>query len=153
MTLTKNEEEKVVSLLHPLKNHQVVQRMKAFKQHGRITTYDHCERVARTSFWLNRRLHLRSDEQALVRGAMLHDLFLYDWHAEDGGTHKLHGFTHPNTALNNARKHFTLGKKEENIIASHMWPLTLRRIPTCREAVIVCVADKICSTQETLMMR
>ena len=36
----------------------------------------------------------------------------------------LHGFRHPATALRNARKHFALNKVEENVIISHMWPLT-----------------------------
>lgn len=35
----------------------------------------------------------------------------------------------------------------------HMWPLTLRAIPTCRESVIVCISDKVASTVETLFQR
>ena len=28
--------------------------------------------------------------------------FLYDWHAHDGGRHRMHGFTHGGTAMRNA---------------------------------------------------
>ncbi len=147
------EKEELAALLHPLQQNHEIQRMKHYVQHGRISTYDHCRRVARISFWLNRRLHMHCAEEELIQGAMLHDFFLYDWHAEDGGTHRLHGFTHPHTALINARKYFRLTGKEEDIIANHMWPLTLRHIPRSREAFIVCAADKIGSAKETLFMR
>ncbi len=48
---------------------------------------------------------------------------------------------------------FGITKKEQNIIASHMWPLTFRHIPTCREAVIVCLADKYCAVVESMFRR
>ena len=34
-----------------------------------------------------------------------------------------------------------------------MWPLTFRHIPTCREAVIVCLADKYCAVLESMFQR
>ena len=34
-----------------------------------------------------------------------------------------------------------------------MWPLTFRHIPTCREAVIVCLADKYCAIVESMFRR
>ena len=80
---------------------------------------------------------------------MLHDFYLYDWHKPEEAQ-PLHGFRHPATALRNARKHFALNKVEENVIISHMWPLTLRKVPRCREAALVCLADKICSLHETV---
>ena len=36
----------------------------------------------------------------------------------------------------------------ENIIGSHMWPLNIRNIPRSREAILVCIVDKICAVQE-----
>ena len=36
---------------------------------------------------------------------------------------------------------------EENIIVSHMWPLS-RRMPRYKEAVVVNLADKMCATAE-----
>ncbi len=127
-------------------------RMKQFIQHGQISTYEHCLRVALLSYLINRRLNLGADEASLVRGAFLHDFYLYDWH--DPAQHpRLHGFYHPAAALANARKYFSVNKKECNIIESHMWPLTITILPRCREAFIVCLADKWCSTQETLFCR
>ena len=127
-------------------------RMQHYIQHGRITTYEHCIRVATLSYLINRKLNLGSDERSLVRGAFLHDFYLYDWH--DSSQHaRLHGFHHPSTALANAEKYYSVNDKERNIIKSHMWPLTITDIPRCREALIVCIADKWCSAQETLFLR
>ena len=57
--------------------------------------------------------------------------------------------THPGIALNNAEKVFHLGKIEKNMIKRHMFPLTPVP-PKYRESVILCVADKICATKETV---
>jgi uncharacterized protein len=127
-----------------------LQRMKGFIQHGQVTTLDHVERVAFLSVRINRRLGLGGDEDVLIRGALLHDYYLYDWHHHDG---HLHGFTHPDTAAARASQDFTLSDKERNIISSHMWPLTLRHLPRSREAATVCLADKLSSLYETLLCR
>ena len=84
----------------------------------------------------------------LVGPYELHDFYLYDWH-EKSTWHRWHGFSHPSRAWENARRHFPMGAKEENIIRSHMWPLIPWQIPKSREAVIVCLADKCCSLYET----
>ena len=34
-----------------------------------------------------------------------------------------------------------------------MWPLTFRHLPTCREAIIVCFADKYCAVLESMFQR
>ena len=34
-----------------------------------------------------------------------------------------------------------------------MWPLTFRHVPTCREAFIVCLADKYCAVVESMFRR
>ena len=98
---------------------------------------------------VRRLFRLRINRTSLVRGALLHDFFLYDWHEKNAG-HPFHGWTHPATALYNARRRFPLNYREQNIIRSHMWPFTLRKLPRCREAVLVNLADKICSSWEIL---
>jgi hypothetical protein len=65
----------------------------------------------------------------------------------------MHGFSHPGSACVNARNYFQITQKEQNIIQSHMWPLTFRHMPTCREAVIVCLADKYCAVVESMFQR
>ena len=76
-------------------------------QHGKVSVYAHCVSVADTACVLAETLHLRVNERALIRGALLHDYFLYDWHDKANG-HHWHGFTHPGTALHNASEDWKL---------------------------------------------
>lgn len=138
-------------IINEIKSDSKSMKMKDFIQHGRVTTYDHCIRVAAISFWIAKKLKLNCNLDSLVKGAFLHDYYLYDWH--DYKEAKLHGFHHPEVAMRNAFRDFGLTKKEANIIKSHMWPLTLRSVPASKEAVLVCIADKISSTKETLTER
>lgn len=119
-------------------------------QHGTMTVNAHCLDVAKYSLAISEKLHLNCSEKELIRGALLHDYFLYDWHdPKYVPLYKLHGFHHPRIAWENAMKEYKLTEKEQEIIRKHMWPLTLIP-PTCREAWIVTVADKWCSTLETI---
>lgn len=126
------------------------QSMKKFIQHGHISTYEHVINVVCMSSCVDRRLHAHSDKRSLIRGAFLHDFYLYDWH-DPTSNEGLHGFRHPVRALEKAESLFALNRKERNIIVSHMWPLTITRIPKCREAVIVCLSDKLCALYETIL--
>ena len=128
----------------------VVMQMDHYIQHGDITTLEHVVAVSYTSFVLAKRFG--ADVRTTVRAAMLHDLYLYDWHIKDPETRPplTHGFTHPAKAAENAKKYFEPTEKELRIIRSHMWPLTLFHMPTSKEALIVTMADKYCATNETL---
>ena len=68
-----------------------------FIQHGDVTVYAHVTSVARASLSFAERLGragISVDRVSLLRGALLHDYFLYDWHDPDP-SHRLHGFRHP----------------------------------------------------------
>ncbi len=124
-------------------------RSDSYIQHANISTREHSIHVAEKALRINDVLHAKSVERDLVRGALLHDFFLYDWHQSGGDNHHphVHGFTHPTTALNNAEKEFELTPRERDVIKKHMWPLTVVP-PLCREAWLVTLADKICTIQE-----
>ncbi len=126
---------------------------RAYMQHGKMSVHEHSINVAKTSLALRRHLGIKCNTRDLVRGALLHDYFLYDWHNDDKeNPHRLHGFFHPQRALENAKKEYKLTHIQEEIIVKHMWPLTVVP-PTCREAWIVTAADKYCSLKETLFFR
>lgn len=124
------------------------QKQDEYIQHGNITVKQHCISVANASIKLAERLHIKYQRRALVRGALLHDYFLYDWHLPHK-ENNWHGFRHANIALKNAVKEYKLDKYEKEIIKKHMWPLTLVP-PKCREAWIVNIADTYCSLLETI---
>lgn len=152
VTLTPAELEEIHAHLHNYMHTEEAQSMKGFCQHGAVSTYDHVMNVVRLSYYLNKRFRLGADMRSLIVGSFLHDFYLYDWHDNDG-THRLHGSTHPQRALSNASRLFALNEKEQAIIRQHMWPLTFRAIPSCRESMIVCLSDKISSAIETLFHR
>ena len=127
-------------------------KSRTFYQHGKINIYVHSLRVAYICYYWVKKYHLHVDEKALIRGALLHDYFLYDWHDKEHEHKRPHGFFHPSAALCNAKQDFILTRKEENIIQRHMFPLTLIP-PGCKEAWLVCIADKVCSTRETVRER
>lgn len=127
---------------------------RAFIQHGDVTVYAHVISVAHASVAAAdtlERVGVRMDRASLVRGALLHDYFLYDWHDPDP-SHRLHGFRHPFFALARAEEDFDLTPRERNIIVRHMFPL-VPVPPTCREAWVVCLADKWCALRETVQGR
>ena len=122
------------------------QRCANYIQHGDTTVQQHAISVALMATNLARKTHLKYDYRSLVRGALLHDYFLYDWHEK--GHCKFHGYRHASIALHNAAEDFAITPIEADIIKKHMWPLNLVP-PRCREAFMVTLSDKICSLKET----
>ena len=115
-----------------------------FIQHGGVSVLEHSISVSCLCVSIARKTHLKFDYPALIRGALLHDYFQYDWH-EKG--HRLHGYRHADSALKNAADDYAISPIEANMIARHMFPLNIRP-PRYREGIILCVADKICTTKE-----
>jgi uncharacterized protein len=122
----------------------------AYIQHGSMTVDKHCINVARYSLMLADKLKVDCNKEEMIRGALLHDYFQYDWHdSKISMRRRLHGFYHPGIALHNAALEYTLTSREKDIIKKHMWPLTVVP-PLCKEAWMVSAADKWCSLMETL---
>ena len=140
----------VLYCLHNLSQKSHLRRMEKFTQHGDTSCLLHTIAVAYYSIKIAEFFGIKYKKRDLIRGALLHDYFLYDWH--DGKGRHFHGFTHPGCAKRNAEMDYTLSPRVKNIIARHMFPLTPVP-PTCTEAWIVCIADKICAIEETLFRR
>lgn len=147
----KTEREKLDTMLYFLESKGRLRKEKDYMQHGSTSVYEHSVKVAYISLCLAKWLHLKVDPVSLMRGALLHDYFLYDWHEKNAG-HRFHGFIHAGRALQNAKNDFELTRREENIISRHMFPLNIVP-PMCKEAWLVCLADKICASKETIVRR
>lgn len=126
-------------------------RTKELRQHGSVTVFEHSLNVASASLSISKKLHIKVDEESMVKIALLHDYFLYDWH--DKNHPRMHGFRHGTFAADNANRDFGLTKKEYKAIKSHMFPLTILRVPTSREAFILTLADKYCAAKESIATR
>lgn len=122
-----------------------LQGLEKFEQHFKINRLQHIRSVSYLSFLASKKLKLNVKETC--RGALMHDLFYYDWREKDK-SHRLHGYRHPGFALKNAYELVgTLTPIEKNIIQRHMWPLTPTP-PKYREAFVVSFMDKYCATIE-----
>ena len=122
------------------------QKQKEFFAHGKTTVFDHQIHVAYLSFAYAISNELIVDYKSLIRGALLHDYYLYDWHKNKPFT--FHGFKHNRTACKNACRDYELNKIEKNIILSHMFPFTLFHYPKSKEALIVSKMDKRAASLE-----
>ncbi len=133
-------------ITEPLVAHPDVSSLSRYLHHRSVTRLDHCLDVAWLSYLIAR--HFSCDVVATVRGALLHDLFYYEWLTEGP---RLHGFRHPRICLANARLITALTPCEEDIIMRHMWPLTFIP-PRYMESWIVCFVDTYCTIKDYLAL-
>lgn len=125
---------------------EYVLEMQNFVHHYSTTCYQHCINVSYYNYLLCRKLGLNKREGA--RGGMLHDLFLYNWrNIKRQKGEPYHAFRHGRAALFNAKKRFVLSKHEENMIISHMFPLSYD-MPKYRESFVITLVDKYCAVLE-----
>ncbi len=126
-----------------------VQSMSGNRHHIGYNTLEHVIHVTNTAYKLSRALHMNVDVQALVRGGMLHDFYLYDYSKEKNNISAYrHGTGHADIALKNAKERYDLSPVEQDIIYSHMWPLNITRVPKYKESRLISAADKYCATVE-----
>ncbi len=139
-------------MVSDLLENELVLKMKEYIHHGDTTCFQHCLNVSYYNYRICRFFSLNA--RAAARAGLLHDLFLYDWH-----THKpekgerLHGFTHAETALKNAKENFYISELEGDIIEKHMFPLNITAVPRYRETVVIVLVDKYCGLLETVIPR
>lgn len=136
------------NIINELINNQIVQKMKLYRQHYDISTFEHCYNVSLISYKICKKLGL--DYISAARAGMLHDLFLYDWRNSRKLLHLdgYHAFVHPKIALENANKIFDLNKKEQDIIVKHMWPITIS-LPKYIESYVITFVDKYSTIKES----
>lgn len=138
--------EEYFEFVKDLLDDEVVQEMKKFRHHYSTTCYQHCINVSYYNYLVCKKLGLNAKSAA--RAGLLHDLFLYDWRdVEKKQGEKPHGMRHPKIALDNAKKNFEIGKREEDMIVKHMWPLTIK-FPKYAESYVIVVIDKYTAVLE-----
>ena len=129
------------SLINPILKNEEFQKLKYIDHHG-ITRYDHCLRVSYYTYLITKGLHLHYKEATTA--ALLHDFF-QDEVKEENSIKKLR--KHPTFALQNAKKYFSLTSLQEDIIVTHMFPITFTP-PKYLESWIVDIIDDISAIYE-----
>ncbi len=113
--------------------------------HHRSSVGDHSIMTARAGLTMCNLINktgIRIDERKVVRISLLHDLGMlgrYDRYRNNF----ICGYLHPKNSAVTAQKLWSdIDPKSIKAIKSHMWPLSLC-MPTSKEAVILCLADKV----------
>ncbi len=135
----KNNEFK--RLIKPIVDNKEFQKTKKIAHHG-ITRYDHSMRVAYFSYLVTK--FLRLDYKETTEAALLHDFFI-DEVKHENAVLKLR--RHPKHAVENAKKYFDISDKQEDIIKTHMFPVTFTP-PKYVESWIVDIVDDIAAIYE-----
>lgn len=112
------------------------------KIHHGITRYDHLVRVSFYTYIVTKFLRLNYIDA--TRAALLHDFFLDE--VNNISTIKALR-THPEYALKNAKKYFKINLIQEDIIKTHMFPVTFTP-PKYLEGIIVDIIDDIAGIYE-----
>ena len=121
-------------------------KMKNCRHHIKKSAFDHSVKVAWLCYLHAKRFGTKTDIRLFVRGALLHDFYLYD--RKDKTANKHHSVTHPRYALKNAKKLYDdLCEFEIDMISHHMFPLTLTP-PKTREGWIICFYDKVAAVSD-----
>ena len=115
------------------------------KHHRRITVGEHTFRVLISSLivcyileWFNIKINIH----AVVVAALCHDLGMLGRYDKFSSPIEC-STQHPKDSVKVAKKLVpNISHKTENIIESHMWPITITNKPNSVEGVIVSVTDK-----------
>jgi uncharacterized protein len=136
-----------ISLVQDILHSEEFKKMKKYKHHVNGNLYEHSLKVAYLCFKHHRRFGLKIDIADFVRGALLHDYYLYDLHGDDV-KHRFHWFKHPKKALERAtEKYPTLTREQIDMIKHHMFPLTLIP-PKTKAGWLVCFYDKVAAISD-----
>jgi len=127
-------------------NNKNFNKLKYERHHYATNRYEHSLEVSYKAYKICKKLNL--DYESVARAALLHDYFFDSDFTVNRGKRI---FVHYKKSLENANEIVNLTKKEENIIASHMFPIG-GQLPRCIESVIVNAVDDVISIKERLRM-
>ena len=111
--------EEYLSIVGKIITNRKFQKLKQETHHHTTTRFDHCLAVSYKSYLICKKLNL--DYESVAKAALLHDFFFDEQFKNKSKGKKL--IKHYEKSLENAKKLSILNEKEENIIASHMFPI------------------------------
>ena len=140
------KDSEYINIVQDIIEHNEFNKTKTIVHHG-LNRFDHCVRVSYYSYKITKMLKL--DYEKVARAGLLHDFFLVD-NSDVDMTRRLDVLiNHPKYALINSKRHFELTEKEEDIIVSHMFPVSLKT-PRYMESWIVDVVDNVVAVFEAV---
>ena len=118
------------------------------KKHHGTNRYDHSLRVAIKTY--KYAIKHNMDVVEVTRASLLHDFFFNKDFGSNDQMYKLK--SHPMMSVVNSKMHFHINQKQEDIIRTHMFPIT-REIPKNNTAMAVSIIDKEVALYETIKYR
>lgn len=152
--LTSKEKNELEEVYQRFLHDENVMRMQDIQMHRGSSCYIHSFRVAKLCLLKAARYkrYTLKDLKNVLVAAILHDYYLYDWR-EHHELRKKHGRRHPLVACANAIRDFDIPVEVQDIIKSHMWPLTPKLYPKTKEAKLVNRMDNHIAVREALTFR
>lgn len=141
-----NEDKIIKDEINKIINNSEYKKLINYRHHKNTSTYVHSIRVAYYCYCFIKKFNIKINKKELIKAALLHDLYFYDWHDKNNNIH-FHGLKHPKTAITNAKIYFNISKREIRHMKHHMFPLTLLP-PTTKEGWIICICDKLAAIKE-----
>ena len=152
--LTSEQKQELEDVYQHFLHDEKILRMKDIQMHRGSSCYIHSFRVAKLCIKKasKKKKYSMNDLKNVLTAAILHDYYLYDWRKHHE-LKKKHGRRHPLIACANAIRDFNISKEVQDIIKSHMWPLTPKLYPKTKEAKLVNRMDNHIATKEALTFR
>lgn len=137
--MTINKEVEFNNIVSDILKNEAFIELKYEIHHG-ISRLDHSLNVARLTYNTCKKMKIKNYKE-ITRAALLHDFFKS---SEVNGNSFIN---HPKKALDNSKNNFEISSIQENIIISHMFPMT-KTIPKNIGSWIVTLADKMVALYE-----
>lgn len=131
-------DKEFMKIASPILTNKEFIKTKSIVHHGN-TRYNHSVRVAYIAYTLCK--FFGCDISSTVRAGILHDFFLVRDDKNIATSAKMF-IEHPSIAKENAINYFGIDEKEQNIIESHMFPISVVA-PKSKEAWLVTLSDKL----------
>ena len=140
----KYEDLEYMNLVKDILEHEEFNKTRNIVHHG-LNRFDHCIRV---SYYKVTKL-LKLDYEDVARAGLLHDFFFVD-NSDIDTTRRVDVLVnHPKYALINSKRYFELNDREEDIITTHMFPVS-PKVPKYIESWIVDIVDNIVAVGEAI---
>ena len=137
-------DKEYISITSDIINNKKFKSLHKETHHHCTTRFEHSYNVALNTYKVCKKLKL--DYISATRAALVHDFF----YNKEFSNKLKKLIMHHKEAIKNAKKIIKLTKKEEDMIASHMFPIG-GQLPTSKEAIILDLVDDIVSIQEKIV--
>ena len=137
--------DEYLEITRDLLQNENVESMKTYNHHGKINTHFHTVYVSYCVLVLCDKLKV-NNKNDIVRAALLHDFYLYDWHIEKHD--EMHAWYHPKAAVENIKNIFgDISDMQRDLILRHMFPLSIQP-PNSIGGWLLTLCDKHCANED-----